>query len=1157
MRLSKRVAWGLWLGAVLCSNTGCELIAQVDRSKIPTPGGGEGGQGGQGGAGGQGGQGGQGGVGGVLPMDCGNGALDTGETCDDGNAAAGDGCSDACAIEPGYACAGEPSVCTEGCGDGTVGGSEACDDGNDVGGDCCSAACQIEPSCEIEPNDTEAEANDLEAILGGGSYLRGHIQPTNDVDFFRFSIPAGATGTFGAETLTGLGGLTCGNPDLDPAFYILDENGMELASADDIDPDNTNYCSQIVVEGLGEGDYYLAIEKSPFAGGVTFGYLNDIALVIAQCGDGVVAGNELCDDGNTADGDGCSALCEIEMASPEVEPNNDATQADANPHFTPNALITGAITPIGDNDWFAIDIPGIADLRIETFDPGSMTTCNTVDSTIALFGPDGATALAGDDDDGIQACSLLDPSTDAGVTRLQPGTYFLRVREFQSDETIPGYDVLVRYTALCGDGVRQPAEECDGEPDCNADCTRMAACGDGIVAGDEMCDDGNTADGDGCSAACMIEGLVTETEPNDTPAEADLVGAYTPPTTFAGSIDPAGDIDIYAIEVPGVADLRVETFDGSGPGSCDGIDTVLQLIAPDGTSELALDDEGGIGSCSLIQGAGAVQLPAGTYYVAVTDYFGDVIPGYTLQVTFDALCGDGTIEGAEECEGGAGCDMFCQRIAVCGDGFIDDAETCDDGNTAGGDGCSATCQLEAAGETEPNNDTVTATSITPGSLRAGSVTPETDVDFYSFSLTAVSDVRVETFGASGPGACVGADTLIELIAADGTTVLASDDDDGTDSCSLIDPGADEGAAHLPAGTYFVRVQSFNNESLIPGYTLLVSLDATCGNGMLEGAEECDGGATCAATCDRVPTCGDTYVDYPEGCDDGNTTAGDGCSASCQLEAVTPEVEPNDISIEADNSSVQLTGNARVTGAIGPVGDQDNYRLTLAAAQALRIEVLDGTAGDCQGDIQSTLRVLGSDGATVLAADDAGGDTLASGIADCSALVVFLPAGTYYLQVEEQGNNAAIPFYLLEVRTQTSAGAESENNGTIAAADTLMGSDVFIAGAHPDAADADFFEIDIAAGQSIRAEILEGAAETCESGEVDSRLTLFDDNGNQLADDDDGGRGLCSTLDGTGSTPRDAGAHDLAAGTYYLRVRSSAFASGTAEQFNYRLAITVR
>src|SRR5262249_62025396 len=35
----------------------------------------------------------------------------------------------------------------------------------------------------------------------------------------------------------------------------------------------------------------------------------------AQCGNGVVDGAEECDDGGTADGDGCSATCQLENTS--------------------------------------------------------------------------------------------------------------------------------------------------------------------------------------------------------------------------------------------------------------------------------------------------------------------------------------------------------------------------------------------------------------------------------------------------------------------------------------------------------------------------------------------------------------------------------------------------------------------------------------------------------------------------------------------------------------------------------------------------------------------------------------------------------------------------------------------------------------------------
>ena len=81
---------------------------------------------------------------------CGDGVLQAGEECDDGNTVDGDGCSSSCQIarslelEAGYVCPipGEP--CQTVCGDGIVAGKEECDDGNTVSHDGCSALCHIE-----------------------------------------------------------------------------------------------------------------------------------------------------------------------------------------------------------------------------------------------------------------------------------------------------------------------------------------------------------------------------------------------------------------------------------------------------------------------------------------------------------------------------------------------------------------------------------------------------------------------------------------------------------------------------------------------------------------------------------------------------------------------------------------------------------------------------------------------------------------------------------------------------------------------------------------------------------------------------------------------------------------------------------------------------
>lgn len=86
----------------------------------------------------------------LVPIACGNGTLETGEECDDGNTINGDGCSAQCKLEV--------------CGNGRIDGNEQCDDGNTVNGDGCSAQCTIEviPSCrqDSDCNDNNACTND-------------------------------------------------------------------------------------------------------------------------------------------------------------------------------------------------------------------------------------------------------------------------------------------------------------------------------------------------------------------------------------------------------------------------------------------------------------------------------------------------------------------------------------------------------------------------------------------------------------------------------------------------------------------------------------------------------------------------------------------------------------------------------------------------------------------------------------------------------------------------------------------------------------------------------------------------------------------------------------------------------------------------------------
>ncbi len=78
-------------------------------------------------------------------MWCSNGIIEGTESCDDGNLANNDGCSNVCAIEAGYSCSGQPSMCSQDavCGNGILETGEECDDGNRVNDDFCDNSCRL------------------------------------------------------------------------------------------------------------------------------------------------------------------------------------------------------------------------------------------------------------------------------------------------------------------------------------------------------------------------------------------------------------------------------------------------------------------------------------------------------------------------------------------------------------------------------------------------------------------------------------------------------------------------------------------------------------------------------------------------------------------------------------------------------------------------------------------------------------------------------------------------------------------------------------------------------------------------------------------------------------------------------------------------------
>jgi cysteine-rich repeat protein len=130
------------------------------------------------------------------------------------------------------------------------------------------------------------------------------------------------------------------------------------------------------------------------------------------------------------------------------------------------------------------------------------------------------------------------------------------------------------------------------------------------------------------------------------------------------------------------------------------IDTALTIRNAAGAVLRQSDDRSG--SADRCSGTTFVLAAGQRSYLQILE-FGDnaAIPNYVMTATFTAVCSNGVVEAGEQCDdgnatGGDGCSATCQLepMAVCGNGVLEAGEQCDDGNITSGDGCSATCQLE-------------------------------------------------------------------------------------------------------------------------------------------------------------------------------------------------------------------------------------------------------------------------------------------------------------------------------------------------------------------------------------------------------------------------------------------------------------------------------
>ncbi len=223
----------------------------------------------------------------------------------------------------------------------------------------------------------------------------------------------------------------------------------------------------------------------------------------SQCGDGVIEGEELCDDGDPEDGDECPASCEPAFCGDGYVWIGTEACDDGN-KFNDDACTNACTTAIcGD---------GVTHVDVEDCDDGNQVDTDFCTSACATAVCGDQIVLAGVEacDDGNQddgdACTSLCKAAACGDGLLQVG------EETCDDGNQDDSDACTSLCepAICGDGVHQiDVEECDDgnikdNDACLTDCT-AASCGDGFVQNSvEQCDDKNKVNADACSKKCFL-----------------------------------------------------------------------------------------------------------------------------------------------------------------------------------------------------------------------------------------------------------------------------------------------------------------------------------------------------------------------------------------------------------------------------------------------------------------------------------------------------------------------------------------------------------------------------------------------------------------------------------------------------------------------------
>ncbi len=470
--------------------------------------------------------------------ECGNGEVERGEECDDGNDDETDDCL--------------PDCSAAACGDGHVWeGEEACDDGNEVDDDgcrnnCALAGCGDEVVDEGEDcddgNDSDEDAclSDCSEAACGDGHVHGGVEQCDDGNL---------DAEDGCSPECSIEGL--GAPPL-----LVRETALPAAWASV----RANFHPQGACYDAQSGDVVLAIQSrrrldfvDPATGALDGGVaLPDYQSIVSVgcAGDGFLFSDYTRNQGGpdllgVGRGGGAVVQLSAEVDAfggyPLTVAGDTLWRGVATPGYDWRAMRTIRVSAVDDPDvidqQFQVPAPGgVGDL---CFDGVSLWVLGYVhegagaDANVDLYRVDPITGVLEAAFEDIYRCRTGRPAGLACDAAGARGWVFC----FDEDR---GDGTLAEFAmggcgedddcAICGDGDLDEGEECDGGEDCRADCTRIL-CGDGILdegeacdGGDdcredcteircgggigdpgEACDDGNNDDGDGRSAACEGE----------------------------------------------------------------------------------------------------------------------------------------------------------------------------------------------------------------------------------------------------------------------------------------------------------------------------------------------------------------------------------------------------------------------------------------------------------------------------------------------------------------------------------------------------------------------------------------------------------------------------------------------------------------------------